>query len=127
MFTTCAPQNEVLKGVQRVPTLLLQNPEATLSNMQLDQYCILDCEPLHDLKGHLASLFTELPHIIMDSQLRRDVKDLLGVVVPKEKPSGGDYRRAMIQLLSLLKERAEINVVILSANYSGNFRNTVFR
>jgi hypothetical protein len=43
----------VLKGVQRVPTLLLQNPEATLSNMQLDQYCILDCEPLHDLKGHL--------------------------------------------------------------------------
>ena len=79
--------------------------------MQLDRYCILDCEPLHDLKGHLANLFTELPYIIMDAQLRRYVKDLLGVVVPKEKPSGGDYRRAMIQLLALLKERAERNVV----------------
>lgn len=103
----------VLKGVQRVPTLLLENPEAELNSMQLGRYCILDCEPLHDLKGHLANIFTELPHIITDSQVQQDVKDLLKVVVPKEKPSGGDYRRAMIQLLALLTEKAEKNVVTL--------------
>lgn len=77
--------SRVLKGVQRVPTLLLENPEADLSSMQLGRYCILDCEPLHDLKGHLANIFTELPHIITDSQLRQDVKDPVEVVVPKEK------------------------------------------
>lgn len=81
--------------------------------MHLGRYCILDCEPLHDLKGHLANIFTELPHIITDSQLRQDVKDPVEVVVPKEKPSGGDFRRAIIKLLALLKEKAEKNVVCL--------------
>ena len=45
----------VLRGVQRVPTLLLQNPEVPLTSMQLSRYCILDSEPLHDLRGHLAN------------------------------------------------------------------------
>ena len=45
----------VLKGVQRVPTLLLNNPAVSLVEMQLQRYSILDCEPLHDIKGHLAN------------------------------------------------------------------------
>lgn len=44
----------VLKGVQRVPTLLLENPSLPLSHANLQRYCVLDCEPLHDLKGHLS-------------------------------------------------------------------------
>lgn len=50
----------VLKGVQRVPTILLDRPDMTLADINLHRYCILDCEPLHDLKGHIANLFTEL-------------------------------------------------------------------
>ena len=52
----------VLKGVQRVPTLLLNNPAVSLDEMQLQRSSILDCEPLHDIKGHLANVFTEIRH-----------------------------------------------------------------
>lgn len=90
----------VLKGVQRVPTLLLDRADLPHADINLQRYCILDCEPLHDIKGHLANLFTELPHIIGDVQLRAETIQLLDIVVPKEKPSGGDYRRAAIHLLA---------------------------
>lgn len=40
-------------------------------------------------------------------------QQLLDIVVPKEKPSGGDYRRAVIHLLALLKDKAPINIILL--------------
>lgn len=42
-----------LQDVQQVPTLLLDNPTQLLSDLNLQHYTLLDCEPLHDLKGHL--------------------------------------------------------------------------
>ena len=39
-----------------MPTLMLLNPTAALSDLNLDEYTVLDCEPLHDLKGHLIHL-----------------------------------------------------------------------
>ena len=45
-----------LQGVQRVPTALLNDPMQTPSDINLKDYTILDCEPLHDLKGHLKSI-----------------------------------------------------------------------
>ena len=50
---------EVLKGVQRAPSLLLMKPD-DLCNLNLQHYTVLDCEPLHDLKGHLLNLFHDL-------------------------------------------------------------------
>lgn len=120
VYHTCTTKRDlqkelarVLKGVQRVPTLLLDNPAMSLAEMQLQRYSVLDCEPLHDLKGHLANLFTEIPHIISDIRLQRETCDLLDTVVPKEKPRGGDYRRAAVQLLAHLKGRANRNIVLL--------------
>ena len=40
---------ESLEGVQRVPSLLLSNPNADLTQYNLNHYSILPCEPLHDL------------------------------------------------------------------------------
>ena len=57
----------ILCGVQRVPTILINNPLQTLSQLHLPFYTVLDCEPLHDLKGHLINLLTELPHIFLVS------------------------------------------------------------
>ena len=115
-FTTkCDLQKElshVLKGV-RVPTLLLDTPQVQLQDVNLHKYCILDCEPLHDIKGHLTNLFTELPCIITDLQLQKEAVDLLNLVVPKEKPSCGDNRRAAIRLLALLNGKAGKNVRML--------------
>lgn len=56
--------SEVLKRAQRVPTLLLQNPQQALSDLNLQDYTVLECEPLHDLKGHLKNLFEILPEIL---------------------------------------------------------------
>ncbi len=55
-------KNELL-GVQRVPSLLVTKPEQPLTELNLDTYTILDCEPLHDLKGHLTNVLEELPNI----------------------------------------------------------------
>ena len=44
---------QCLKGVQRVPSLLVTDPEQPLDSVNLADYTILDCKPLHDLKGHL--------------------------------------------------------------------------
>ena len=54
-----ALQNELtmeLKGAQMVPTLLSLNPPQTLESLNLQEYEILDCEPLHDFKGHAFNL-----------------------------------------------------------------------
>ena len=53
-----------LRGVQQVPTLLIANPEISLAQCHLASYEVLDCEPLHDIKGHLSNIFEELPYII---------------------------------------------------------------
>ena len=55
---------DILKGAQRVPTLLIHNPTQNLASLNLERYRILDCEPLHSLKGHLLNLFSELPNIL---------------------------------------------------------------
>ena len=55
--------NSILQGAQRVPTLLTLNPTQTLDTLNLSRYEILDCEPLHDLKGHLYNLLPEIPHL----------------------------------------------------------------
>ena len=54
----------ILCGIQHVPTLLLLNPQQSLSQLNLDDYTVLDCEPLHDLKGHFKNLLQELPFLL---------------------------------------------------------------
>ena len=58
---------EIFKGVQRVPSLLLLNPQQNLADLNMEEYTIMDCEPMHDLKGHLLNLFSELPSILPNS------------------------------------------------------------
>ena len=51
----------LLRGVQRVPTLLAFTPRADLSRFALENYQVMPCEPLHDLKGHISDVLKELP------------------------------------------------------------------
>lgn len=53
----------VLQGAQRVPSLLFVSPCQNLEAINLQHYTVLDCEQMHDLKGHLRNLYAELPHI----------------------------------------------------------------
>ena len=56
-------ETDILGGIQCVPTLLL-NPTQALSQLSIDEYTILDCEPLHDLKGHFCNLLQKLPFLL---------------------------------------------------------------
>ena len=44
--------NKTLKGVKRLPILLLDNPGSDLSELGLEDYEISFCEPMHDLAAH---------------------------------------------------------------------------
>jgi hypothetical protein len=82
--------------------LLLNNPTQPLSEINLQHYTILDCEPLHDLKGHLGHLLSELPSKV-DKALS---DDMLHVHLErKETKRGGDYRITIIHLLALLRRK----------------------
>jgi len=90
-----------LRGVHHVPTLLLNNPTQLLE-LNLQDYTILDCEPLHDMKGHLKNLVDEVPHIL-NKQLADDSKKLINTKLKKEK-TAADYRLVAIHLLCLLRK-----------------------
>ena len=93
-----------LCGAQRVPSLLLLNPTKTLSEMNLEYYTILDCEPLHDLKGHIQNVLDELPGRL-EKDLAVEVRALINTDLGKDMKTGGDYRLTAIHLLTLLQKR----------------------
>ena len=101
-----------LKGIQRVPSLLLLNPSQTLHQVNLTQYTVLVCEPLHDLKGHLANILEELPSILPPHQKQKCL-DLLAARLGA-KVSGADMRATVIYLYQMLQnEHADQGVLEL--------------
>ena len=95
---------DILQGAQRVPTLLIHNPSQTLSALNLQQYTVLDCEPLHSLKGHLLNLYEEIPEIL-EGDLKLKCTQVLNSHIKKEKITGADARSAAIHLLILFQDQ----------------------
>jgi hypothetical protein len=94
----------ILKGAQRVPTILMTDPRQSLSELNLGRYTILDSEPLHDLKGHLINLLPELPYIIQEPVKTLCENLLANILFSKRQNgySGGDLRVALIETYKLL-------------------------
>ena len=90
----------ILKGA-RVPTLLILNPTRSLSSLNLGEYTVLDCEPLHDIKGHLLNLFEELPHIL-PAEIQVQCQELIETNLSRETVTGADNRMTAIHVLVLL-------------------------
>lgn len=87
---------EELKGVQRVPSLLLHHPEQDIASLNLKYYTILEGEPLHDIKGHLQNIFDALPNIL-EKELAKQCKDLLNIdLLQKNTKRGSDCRLTAI-------------------------------
>lgn len=61
-------------------------------------------EPLHDLKGHIINLITELPHVLPPGETATKCNLLINCCLAKEKKSGADLRRVVIQIYLLLKD-----------------------
>lgn len=91
-----------LRGVSRVPALLLTSPTQQLSELNLDKYEIVASEPLHDIKGHIINLITELPYILPPGDTKNKCTHLIDNCLAKEKKSGADLRRVAIQLYLLM-------------------------
>ena len=96
--------DKILRGVMRVPALLLSNPTQQLTSLNLEKYEIVASEPLHDIKGHVINLITELPNILPPGDIKSKCTHLIDCCLAKEKKSGADLRRVVIQLYLLLKD-----------------------
>ena len=93
--------SEELKGAQRVPSLLVTNPTQSISGLNLQEYEILSCEPLHDLKGHSYNLLQEIPHLL--PQYKDTFTQIIDSTL-QETASGVHLRTAVIKVyLKLLK------------------------
>ena len=103
---------DMLKGVQRVPSLLLLNPSQPISHLNLEHYTVLDSEPLHDLKGHILNLFCELPYILPDT-VKENCQARIKLTTSKEKTTGADLRRCLIEIYLLLSQRDINNDTLL--------------
>ena len=95
---------QLLRGVASVPALLLTNPTQSLSSLNIDRYEVVASEPLHNLKGHIINLLTELPHVLPPRDVTTQCYHLILCCLAKEKKSGADLRRAVIQGFLLLKD-----------------------
>lgn len=83
--------NEALTGVQRVPSLLFSSPTENIQTLKLKNYTVLECEPLHDLKGHLCNVFEILP-TILEKELAASCKTILDIdLFKKDTKRGADF------------------------------------
>lgn len=84
-----------------MPSLLLLNPTQSLSEINLEHYTVLDCEPLHDIKGPIQNVFDKLPGKL-NKGLAGEVKAPIDTDLVNDMKAGGDYRLTAIYLLTLL-------------------------
>ena len=63
----------------------------------------MDCEPLHDIKGHLLNLFAELPSIL-ENPVQAACINRIKQCQLKEKKSAADPRSAVIQILQAAQD-----------------------
>ncbi len=82
----------------------------SLSNINLGEYEVLDCEPLH---GHLHNLLPEIPPLLQEP-LKKECEQILQSTIPKQSVSGAVLRSAAIKsLLKLLKSKVDKRLLAL--------------
>ena len=92
---------QILQGVQRVPSLLLLHPEKQLKDINLEHYTILACEPLHDLKCHLLNLFKELPSVLSSCNL--ECVQCIEKCPLREKKKAAELLATAIQVYQMIR------------------------
>ena len=99
----------------------------TLTSLNLHNYEVVASEPVHDLKGHIINLITELPFVLPEGNTTSQCNHLISSCLAKEKKSEADLRRIIIQNFLLLKDLDCSKSTDLSANNNQNWRNVVFK
>ena len=89
------------KGINNFPALLTSNPQTSLEEINLQQYEISACEPLHDFKGHMANLVEEIKHMVVGNA-KSEVTKVISVTLGKDTLRCVDYQKAAILLSNVL-------------------------
>ena len=95
--------NGIRRGIQKFPPLLRPCPKRKLVDVGLGKYEISPCEPLHDLKGHMANLFEELPKHV-SGLTAVEIKKIKSTLLGKDTLRCVDYRKACILLCKAMHE-----------------------
>ena len=74
---------------------------------------MLDCEPLHDIKGHLLNLLSEIPLILPPPALKQACQQILETTLPKGTVCGALLRTAAIKLLLKLQACRNVDQQVL--------------
>ena len=85
---------ELRKGVQNFPALLQPFPE----DIHLEKYEVSPCEPLHDMNGHMANLFEEIPKHVSGA-VATEVQKIKSTMLNKDTLRCIDYCKAAVQVL----------------------------
>ena len=80
-------------------------PEASLSELHLSSYCVLPCEPVHDLKGYWAPVLRKLPSVL-PSLLKSAISLYLDTVWKKANLYGSDLREMLVEVAHILATRS---------------------
>ena len=102
---------KVLRGVKRLPILLLNNPECNLSDLGLQHYEISLVECMHDIAYHIENILVELPNHIKKPEEKVLMTDLLSALNnEKEKKRCCDRRKCLLILTKQLHFKIDGNV-----------------
>lgn len=80
-------------------SLIMNNPTQYIAGLNLQSYTNLECEPLHDMKGHLSNVVED----ILEKEHAAKCKQLLDAdLFKKDTKTGADYRIHQLFLLHRL-------------------------
>ena len=91
-------------GIQRVPAILFNNFDTSLSDIKLQNYEILFTEPLHDVSNHIKNMYAEIPYQI-DKQKRKEVLNVIELSFNnKDAYNSADYRKSLLAVANWFRE-----------------------
>ena len=98
-------KNEI-SGIQRLPTLYFNEFERK-DNLNLEQYEILPCEPLHDVKGHISNLYEVIINHVTTEEKKLMKEIIAASFENKECRRGVDYRKSLIKVVIALNGKID--------------------
>nr|XP_022316815.1 uncharacterized protein LOC111120391 [Crassostrea virginica] len=97
----------VLHGVVRPPALCCEDPTRTVKDLNIDDYEVLACEPLHDLTNVIQNLIQELPHHVPDDTKQEFQAFSETTIGQKNQIKGSDARLYAVKLAKFTSQKFE--------------------
>ncbi|XP_071138708.1 uncharacterized protein [Mytilus edulis] len=102
----------VLHGICRPPALLMTQPDKTSTEMNIEGYEVMPCEPLHDICNIVQNIITELPHHVENKETKAELENFCSKTIgDKNQIKGSDARHFAIQLAQYVSTEQQHNKI----------------